>query len=78
MRFCCFSWPRFCAGSRIKSIAYHPGYSDTALQFKGPTGPFDARGPVGDAIIDDRARNEVTARRLWEMSEELVGEKLAV
>ncbi|MDJ0979533.1 MAG: oxidoreductase [Erythrobacter sp.] len=109
------------AGSRIKSIACHPGYSDTALQFKGPTGlfkalyavtnkvlaqpaklgayptalaaaderavsggyygptgPFDARGPVGDAIIDDRARNEVTARRLWEMSEELVGEKLAV
>lgn len=109
------------AGSRIKSIACHPGYSATPLFEKtakpisslaqrasaavfgqkqargawptvlaasderavsggyyGPTGFFDARGSVGDAIIEPRARNEVTARRLWEMSEELVGEKLEV
>ncbi|MEO1647884.1 MAG: oxidoreductase [Pseudomonadota bacterium] len=109
------------AGSTIKSIACHPGYSDTSLQSKGPTGlfkamysvtnkvlaqsaklgayptalaaaeeravsggyygptgPFDARGPVGDAIIEKRAQSEATARRLWEVSEELVGERLAV
>ncbi|MEM9086814.1 MAG: oxidoreductase [Pseudomonadota bacterium] len=109
------------AGSNIKSIACHPGYSDTSLQFKGPTGlfkamysvtnkvlaqsaklgayptalaaaderavsggyygptgPFDARGPVGDAIKEKRARNEATARRLWQVSEELVGERLVV
>ena len=109
------------AGSRIKSIACHPGYSATPLFEKtgnpissfgqrasaavfgqkqergawptvlaatderavsggyyGPTGFFDARGPVGDAIIEKRARNEVTARRLWEVSEGLVGETLKV
>lgn len=109
------------AGSKIRSIACHPGYSDTPLQFKGPgavframygvtnkliaqsaakgswptvlaatderavsggyygpTGPFDARGPVGDAIMDRRARDEAVARRLWQVSEELVGEKLDV
>ena len=109
------------AGSKIKSIACHPGYSDTSLQFKGPTGlfkamysvtnkvlaqsaklgayptalaaaderavsggyygptgPFDARGPVGDAIIEKRAQSEATARRLWEVSEELVGETLGL
>jgi NAD(P)-dependent dehydrogenase (short-subunit alcohol dehydrogenase family) len=109
------------AGSKIRSIACHPGYSDTALQSKvtnpvfklaykvsnallaqsaergawptvlaatderavsggyyGPTGPLDARGDVGDAIIERRARNEVTASRLWQVSEELVGEKLKV
>ena len=109
------------AGSRIKSIACHPGYSATPLFEKtanpisslgqrasaavfgqkqergawptvlaatdvravsggyyGPTGFFDARGPVGDAITEKRARNEVTARRLWEVSEGLVGETLKV
>ncbi|MEO0688761.1 MAG: oxidoreductase [Pseudomonadota bacterium] len=109
------------AGSKIKSIACHPGYSDTSLQSKGPTGlfkamysvtnkvlaqsarlgayptalaaaderavsggyygptgPFDARGPVGDAIIEKRAKCEETMWRLWEVSEELVGEQLAV
>ncbi|NQX93366.1 MAG: SDR family NAD(P)-dependent oxidoreductase [Erythrobacter sp.] len=109
------------AGSSIKSIACHPGYSNTSLQFKGPTGlfklmyafsnaliaqpaslgawptllaasderavsggyygptgPFDARGPVGDAIIEKRARDEAVAKRLWDMSEKLVGETLSV
>lgn len=109
------------AGSRIRSIACHPGYSATPLFEKtgnpisslsqrasaavfgqkqergawptvlaatderavsggyyGPIGFFDARGPVGDAIIEKRARNDVTARRLWEVSEELVGETLKV
>lgn len=109
------------AGSKIRSTACHPGYSDTSLQFKGPTGltrlmytfsnaliaqpaklgawptalaatdpravsggyygptgPFDARGAVGDAIIERRAKDETVARRLWEVSEELVGERLAV
>ena len=107
------------AGSRIKSIACHPGYSSTPLFSKtanpvsrvaqmvsstlfaqsqvkgawptalaaaderavsggyyGPTGFFDARGPVGDSDIDPRALDEDIAKRLWEVSEELVGEKL--
>jgi len=107
------------AGSRVKSVACHPGYSNTSLQFKGPTGLFkavyavtnkvlaqsaqkgawptalaaaddrvvsggyygptgffDARGPVGDSDVDSRALNEVTAKRLWEVSEELVGETI--
>lgn len=109
------------AGSKIKSIACHPGYSDTSPQFKGPTGlfkamyavtnkvlaqpakqgayptvlaasderavsggyygptgPFDARGSVGDAIIEKRALDVAVAKRLWEVSEELVGERLAL
>ncbi|MBD2843379.1 oxidoreductase [Erythrobacter rubeus] len=109
------------ADSRIKSIACHPGYSDTELQFSGPTavlkaiykitnsiiaqpaklgayptvlaaadpdavsggyyGPtgfFDARGPVGDADVEPRALDEDVARRLWEVSEELVGESFEV
>ncbi|MEE4201091.1 oxidoreductase [Erythrobacter sp.] len=109
------------AGSKIKSIACHPGYSDTALQSKvgnplfkavyslsnalfaqpatrgawptvlaaadpraesggyyGPTGTFDARGPVGDSDLERRALDGPVAKRLWERSEELVGEELKV
>ncbi|MEM7703662.1 MAG: oxidoreductase [Pseudomonadota bacterium] len=109
------------AGSKIKSIACHPGYSATPLFEKtanpilgtvqavsskvlgqpqtrgawptvlaatddravsggyyGPTGFFDARGPVGDAIIEPRGRDAAVARRLWEVSEEFVGEALKV
>lgn len=108
-------------GSRIKSVACHPGYSDTPLQGKvgnplfrlvyrasnallaqpaergaaptalaaadervvsggyyGPTGFFDARGPVGDSDVEKRALDEGVAKRLWEVSEERVGEKLRV
>ena len=109
------------ADSRIKSIACHPGYSDTELQFTGPTGVFkaiykltnriiaqpaelgayptalaagdpdavsggyygptgffDARGPVGDSDVEQRALDADVAERLWEVSEDLVGEKLNV
>ena len=109
------------SGSKIKSIACHPGYSSTPLLNKtqnpvsriantasslifaqspvrgswptvlaagderalsggyyGPTGFFDARGPVGDSDVDARALDEGVARRLWEVSEELVGQKLTV
>jgi NAD(P)-dependent dehydrogenase (short-subunit alcohol dehydrogenase family) len=109
------------AGSPIKSIACHPGYSDTALQGKvtnplfkavykvsnaviaqpatrgawptalaaadpraasggyyGPTGFFDARGPVGDSEVEPRALDAGTGQRLWAVSEELVGETFAV
>ena len=109
------------AGSQIKSVACHPGYSDTSLQtsgpslpfklmytfsnkliaqparlgawptvlaatderavsggYYGPTGPFDARGAVGDAIIEKRGLDEAVAKRLWEVSEDLVGEKLEI
>ena len=104
-------------GSHIKSIACHPGYSDTPLQSKvgnplfklaytvsnavfaqdaargawptvlaaaetdavsggyyGPTGFFDARGPVGDSDVERRALDANVAKRLWQVSEELVGE----
>ncbi len=109
------------AGSPIKSVACHPGYSDTALQGKvtnplfklaykvsnaviaqpatrgawptalaaadpraasggyyGPTGFFDARGPVGDSDVEPRALDAGTGQRLWAVSEELVGETFAV
>ncbi|MEO0462287.1 MAG: oxidoreductase [Pseudomonadota bacterium] len=109
------------AGSAIRSVACHPGYSDTPLQSKvhnpllklsysfsntlfaqparlgawptalaaadpraasggyyGPTGLFDARGPVGESQIERRARDEATATHLWEASEELVSESFAV
>jgi NAD(P)-dependent dehydrogenase (short-subunit alcohol dehydrogenase family) len=109
------------AGSRVKSIACHPGYSNTSLQFKGPTGLFkamyavtnkvlaqsaaqgawptalaaadpraasggyygptgffDARGPVGDSEVDKRALDEEVAKRLWQVSEERVGESFPV
>ncbi len=108
-------------GSAIKSIACHPGYSDTALQstgpgallsgiykitnallaqsstlgayptvlaaaddeansgaYYGPTGIMDARGPVGDAQVARRALNPHVAEQLWKVSEELVGQTLAV
>ncbi len=107
------------AGSGVKSIACHPGYSDTPLQSKvgnplfrlvykasnavfaqpatrgawpttlaaadaraasggyyGPTGFFDARGPVGDSEVERRALDADVARRLWDVSEELVGERM--
>ncbi|MEO1730307.1 MAG: oxidoreductase [Pseudomonadota bacterium] len=109
------------AGSRIKSVACHPGYSDTSLQtsgpsfplklmytfsnaliaqpadlgayptalaatddravsggYYGPTGLFDARGPVGDALVEKRAKNESAAQKLWEVSEQLVAETFVV
>lgn len=109
------------AGSRIKSVACHPGYSATPLMGKtgspisrigntisaklfaqsqvrgawpttlaaadersesggyyGPTGFFDARGPVGDSDVEKRALEEDTARRLWDVSEELVGQELRI
>jgi NAD(P)-dependent dehydrogenase (short-subunit alcohol dehydrogenase family) len=108
------------ADSRIKSVACHPGYSDTPLQGKvanplfrlvykvsntllaqpqsrgawptalaaadpraasggyyGPTALFDTRGPVGDSDVEKRALDAGTARRLWDWSEDVLGEKLA-
>ncbi|TRD11487.1 SDR family NAD(P)-dependent oxidoreductase [Erythrobacter insulae] len=109
------------AGSSVKSIACHPGYSDTPLQSKvanplfklvytasnaiiaqpaargawptalaaaepgavsggyfGPTGFFDARGPVGDADVERRAMDAGVAKRLWQVSADLVGEELTL
>ncbi len=104
------------AGSTVRAVACHPGYSDTRLQSTGPTGALasiytvlnrvwaqsaydgaiptvlaaaddDARsgayygpgslmeslGPVGEASISRRARNQKVAAALWQRSEELVG-----
>lgn len=109
------------AGSKIKSVACHPGYSATELQFTGPVGPlklvykltnaviaqsatrgswptvlaaaderavsggyygptgfFDARGPVGDADVERRALDETVADRLWKRSEDLVDQGLTI
>lgn len=41
--------------------------------YYGPTGFQQTRGPVGECAVSDRARDEEVARRLWEVTEELVG-----
>ena len=46
--------------------------------YYGPTGIFDARGPVGDASATRSALDEETGRKLWEVSEDLVGERFAI
>ncbi len=42
--------------------------------YYGPQKMSEARGPVGDALVEDRALDEAAAKRLWSVSEELVGE----
>jgi NAD(P)-dependent dehydrogenase (short-subunit alcohol dehydrogenase family) len=39
----------------------------------GPQGFREARGPVGPAKVNPKARDEATARRLWEVSVETTG-----
>ncbi|MEO1488609.1 MAG: SDR family NAD(P)-dependent oxidoreductase, partial [Pseudomonadota bacterium] len=63
------AWPTTLAAADERAVS--GGYY-------GPTGFFDMRGPVGDSDIDRRALDEGVAKRLWEMSEELVGETLAL
>lgn len=41
--------------------------------YYGPTGLFDTRGPVGDAMVVRHALKEDVAKQLWQVSEELVG-----
>lgn len=50
------------AGTEAKAGAYY-----------GPTGPADARGPVGDAVVIDAVLDQGAAARLWSESERLVG-----
>lgn len=52
------------AGNEAKSGGYY-----------GPTRMGEARGPVGDANVAKVARDERAAKRLWQMSELLVGQK---
>lgn len=42
-------------------------------EFYGPTGPGEIRGSVGLVTPVPRGRDEATAARLWEVSEELTG-----
>ena len=39
----------------------------------GPTGIIEMRGETGKARINRKARDEATASRLWDVSEELTG-----
>jgi NAD(P)-dependent dehydrogenase (short-subunit alcohol dehydrogenase family) len=41
--------------------------------YTGPRGPGEVRGKVGSATMSDLAADEVLARRLWSVSEELTG-----
>ena len=41
--------------------------------YYGPTRRGDTRGPVGNSRISDAAKNEDDGRRLWSLSEELLG-----
>jgi NAD(P)-dependent dehydrogenase (short-subunit alcohol dehydrogenase family) len=109
------------AGSEIKSVAAHPGYAATNLQFAapplfdrllgrlgnvliaqsadlgalpilyaatdpdveggayiGPDGPGEFRGYPHVASPTRAARDEQTAKRLWEVSEELTGVRFAL
>ena len=43
------------AGSPVKSVLAHPGYSDTNLQSAGPTGPMKALLKVGNALMAQHA-----------------------
>ncbi len=46
--------------------------------YYGPTAMWYTRGPVGDCDVEKRGLDEATAKGLWDLSEELVGEKLTV
>lgn len=50
------------AGPEAKRGAYY-----------GPTGWMDAKGPVSDAKVASHALDETAQKRLWEISEKLVG-----
>ncbi|MGB5951522.1 MAG: oxidoreductase [Ornithinimicrobium sp.] len=41
--------------------------------YYGPTKYGDTRGPVGESHISEAARNEADAKRLWTLSEDLLG-----
>jgi len=41
--------------------------------YYGPRDFFEMRGPVGEAVIGQRARDTAVAARLWELSEQLTG-----
>ena len=41
--------------------------------YYGPTGMGQTRGAVGESLVDERARDEAIAAKLWERTEALVG-----
>ena len=45
------------------------------LGYYGPDGIFELKGAVAPAFVAARAKDEITARRLWEASEKLTGVK---
>ncbi len=57
----------------IPTVLSAAGEEAIAGGYYGPTGFMEARGPVSDAGVANRARNEKAAARLWAESEKLVG-----
>jgi len=56
----------------IPTVLSAAGEEALAGAYYGPTGAFDARGPVSDASVARRARDKKAAARLWSESEKLV------
>lgn len=46
--------------------------------YYGPRRMGEMRGPVGDAAVSGKATNEADAKKLWQLSEKLVGEKFTL
>ncbi len=56
----------------IPTVLAAAGTEAEAGGYYGPQSMGESRGPVGEASISSRARDEETARKLWEVSEKLV------
>ena len=56
----------------IPTVLAAAGVEAKAGGYYGPKSMREARGPVSDAIVAGRARDEDVAKRLWEESEKLV------
>ena len=41
--------------------------------YYGPKGLFELTGPVGEAVIGEKARDAAVGERLWSVSETLTG-----
>jgi len=56
----------------IPTVLAAAGLEAESGSYYGPRSMGESKGPVGEAKISARARDEGTARKLWQVSEELV------